>query len=511
MFRVLRLLANTLRRYVAELTAQTPPAPQAARLVDCFAEIERLAALCRTLAAGRVADSELWRQDGDRSPAHWLARRVGTTVGGAARDLATVSTVAAGLAATAAALGEGTVSLGQARHVARAATLDPTSEAELLDLAVTGSMGELVKQADRREAAARSDAEGRHEAVRRGRFFRHFRDHLGGFGAELRTTPEEGARLLAGLRPWFRVLARTAHARGEDEPVEALMVDALVQACTATTPAGAGQPATKPTEAGGGSTENGPTEDAPTENAHENAATDDEPTEDETVTEPTTGPPSEGGPGTEPETEPAGSGPATQPPAVLAPEPAAESPAEPVPEPAAEPPAEPVPESPVPAVPVRAVSVGGGRYRDCKVIVRVDHPAVKRGHTHPGETCEVAGVGPLPVSVVRDMISGGAFVAAVVTSATNVTGVAHLGRRPTGIQATALQWRDAQCCVQGCSADGYLETDHRSGWAVTGQTSVDDLDRLCSHHHSLKTNQGYRLAAGTGKRPMRPPPSDEPP
>jgi 5-methylcytosine-specific restriction endonuclease McrA len=103
------------------------------------------------------------------------------------------------------------------------------------------------------------------------------------------------------------------------------------------------------------------------------------------------------------------------------------------------------------------------------------------------------------------MITGGAFVAAVITRATNVVGVADLGRRPTGVQATALQWRDPQCCVAGCPADGYLETDHRAGWALTGQTSIDDLDRLCSHHHSLKTNHGYRLAPGTGKRPMRPP------
>ena len=36
------------------------------------------------------------------------------------------------------------------------------------------------------------------------------------------------------------------------------------------------------------------------------------------------------------------------------------------------------------------------------------------------------------------MITGGAFVAAVITRATNVVGVADLGRRPTGVQATAL-------------------------------------------------------------------------
>ena len=33
--------------------------------------------------------------------------------------------------------------------------------------------------------------------------------------------------------------------------------------------------------------------------------------------------------------------------------------------------------------------------------VRVDHSAFLRGHTEAGEVCEIAGVGPIPVSVAQ--------------------------------------------------------------------------------------------------------------
>jgi hypothetical protein len=33
----------------------------------------------------------------------------------------------------------------------------------------------------------------------------------------------------------------------------------------------------------------------------------------------------------------------------------------------------------------------------------------------------------------------------------------------------------------------------------------DLLDRLCSRHHALKTNDGWALIHGTGKRPFVPP------
>ncbi len=141
---------------------------------------------------------------------------------------------------------------------------------------------------------------------------------------------------------------------------------------------------------------------------------------------------------------------------------------------------------------------------DAKIIVRIDHAALLRGQAAEGETCEIAGIGPVPVSVVREWMSD-AFLAAIVTKGEDICSVAHLGRRPTALQTTALQWRDPQCSVAGCSRTLRLEIDHRTGWAVTHTTEVDDLDRYCAPHHAQKTRDGWMLEAGTGKRRFLPP------
>src|SRR5438477_13139828 len=78
-----------LREFVAGLEPETLAADAAANLVDTFATIEKLGAAGKALAARRVADSNLWRGAGERSAAHWLARRSGTSVGSAMATLET--------------------------------------------------------------------------------------------------------------------------------------------------------------------------------------------------------------------------------------------------------------------------------------------------------------------------------------------------------------------------------------------------------------------------------------
>ncbi len=42
--------------------------------------------------------------------------------------------------------------------------------------------------------------------------------------------------------------------------------------------------------------------------------------------------------------------------------------------------------------------------------------------------------------------------------------------------------------------------DHRVDWAKSHITVLDLLDRLCGHHHGLKTHEGWALVEGRGKR-----------
>jgi hypothetical protein len=110
------------------------------------------------------------------------------------------------------------------------------------------------------------------------------------------------------------------------------------------------------------------------------------------------------------------------------------------------------------------------------------------------------------VSAIRDLIqTGDPFLAAVVTKGEQVVGVAHLGRRANAAQQTALEWLYPACAAEGCASAAFLENDHRVDWAASHVTVLDLLDRLCGHHHDLKTIDNWALVAGQGKRPFVPP------
>jgi hypothetical protein len=150
-----------------------------------------------------------------------------------------------------------------------------------------------------------------------------------------------------------------------------------------------------------------------------------------------------------------------------------------------------------------ATSGGAGVPRG-EVLFRVDYDAVARGYPKDGEVCEVAGLGPVSVQAVRDIIaSGDPVLKAVVTKGKDVVGVAHLSRRANAHQKTALDWLYPSCANQACGARGeVLQTDHRVGWAKTHVTVLEELDRLCSFDHWRKTHLGWELVAGKGKRPF---------
>ena len=123
-----------------------------------------------------------------------------------------------------------------------------------------------------------------------------------------------------------------------------------------------------------------------------------------------------------------------------------------------------------------------------------------------GEVCELVGFGPVAASAIRDLIdTADPFLAAVVTRGEQVVGVAHLGRRATAAQQTALEWLYPKCAVEGCSSGAFLENDHSVDWAATHLTVLDLMDRLCSHHHDLKTIDNWALVEGCGKRAFVPP------
>jgi len=140
-----------------------------------------------------------------------------------------------------------------------------------------------------------------------------------------------------------------------------------------------------------------------------------------------------------------------------------------------------------------------------KVIVRVDHAALLRGCTVAGETCEIAGVGPIPVEAVRQILRDDAFLAVVVRRGRDVVTVAHHGRGLNAHQRTALEAGDLRCTNASCNRTVAMEVDHRVPWAVDPITELHNQDLVCSGCHRLKTHHGHAFESGTGRRRLLPP------
>lgn len=141
-----------------------------------------------------------------------------------------------------------------------------------------------------------------------------------------------------------------------------------------------------------------------------------------------------------------------------------------------------------------------------RVMVRVDLEALLRGFPIRGELCEIPGYGPVPVSVVEDLLATESpFIVGILTRGERLVGVYHHGRHPNAHQRSALDFLYPSCAVAGCSSTAGLQYDHRVDWARSRITAFDLLDRLCPHHHRKKTNDGWALVHGRGKRAFVPP------
>jgi Domain of unknown function (DUF222) len=400
----LQQVVATLAVAVGELDPAVLSGPDAAGLVEVFAQAEKLCGAGKALAARRMADTAVWRTAGDRSAAHWLARRTGTSIGAAAATIETAERLDR-LPATNDAFRAGRLSEVQAREITSAAAGRPQAETELLAVAGRDGVHGLRDACRQAAAAGQPDEVAHHRAIHRGRYLRHWTDPDGAACLAVRLTGHDMAQVLTGIEAFEPDIFEAARISGRKEPYHAYQADALVALARAARPSP--------------------------------------------------------GPG------------------------------------------------PGPGRPAATVHV------------LIDHAALTRGHTTTGETCRIAGVGPIPVATAQAMMAD-AFLAAVVTDGVDVYTVAHLGRTVTAHQRTALEVRDRHCVVPGCPVYRHLEIDHVDEWQATHVTKLDRLARLCHFHHHQKTYDGYQLDGAPGHwrwigpdgaqiHPQPPPPQPPPP
>lgn len=383
---------------VAVLDPDAVLATEAPAMWQSFDRIERLAASAKTLLARRVDDSGIWKRNGHRSPADYLAGKAGTTTARARGDLETSKRLPH-QPTLSESCRHGDLSPAQAEAVSGAAAADPDAEGRLVDTAKGSTLADLREECARTRAAADPDPDATHRRIHQQRGLRRFTGPDGTWHLTAQGTAEAAARINAALDPIIEEIFGAARREGRRETYEAYAFDALVEL------ADRSRNRTTPTSGGKG--------------------------------------------------------------------------------------------DPVSAGPSRATNPTH------LALVRVDLEALVRGAVEDDERCEITGVGPIPVSVARQLL-GDSILKLVITRGVDVRNVTHLGRGPTAAQRVALLWTSPHCSAEGCHRT-HVQIDHRIPWAETRHTRLDELDHLCSHCHDLKTIHGWALVAGTGRRPLVPP------
>ena len=223
-------VAADLRTVLSDLEPERLEGKDAAALLTAFAEVERLAATGKLLAARRVESSNVWRARGHRSAAEHVAETTGTGLGPALDALTTARRLAA-LPTTEDAARDGSLSERQLQVIADAASVTPDAEQELIDAAQQQPMNLLKLRARRAKAAGDGHAQ-RYEQIRAKRFLKHWTDRDGAVRFDARLTPDAGALVIAAIKAQASRIEADARRAGSTEPRRVFDADALVALAT---------------------------------------------------------------------------------------------------------------------------------------------------------------------------------------------------------------------------------------------------------------------------------------
>ena len=119
----------------------------------------------------------------------------------------------------------------------------------------------------------------------------------------------------------------------------------------------------------------------------------------------------------------------------------------------------------------------------CQLVIHVDEAALHGG----------AGRADAPLETVKRLACDASLV--VVTEDERGTPL-NVGRKQRTVSTPlrrALWARDRHCRFPGCHRTRFVAAHHVHHWIEGGETSVDNLVLLCSYHHRLLHEGGYRI------------------
>lgn len=122
-----------------------------------------------------------------------------------------------------------------------------------------------------------------------------------------------------------------------------------------------------------------------------------------------------------------------------------------------------------------------------QVLVHVDESALRGGE----------GRADLPIESVRRLSCDGSLTRIVEQAGGTPL---DIGRRQRVVPAPlrrALWSRDRGCSFPGCERTRFVDAHHIEHWADGGDTALDNLTLLCTQHHRLLHEGGFRIGRDT--------------
>jgi len=142
------------------------------------------------------------------------------------------------------------------------------------------------------------------------------------------------------------------------------------------------------------------------------------------------------------------------------------------------------------------------RASDPEVVVHIDAEALSGDQPAPGHLDNGA---PIASEAVRRLACDAGIVPLLQDEDGKVLSVGRRTRRIPAALRRALAARDTGCQFPGCPSRMHLHRHHIKHWADGGDTSLQNLVLLCSHHHGLVHEGGFTLTICDGELVFRRP------
>jgi hypothetical protein len=110
--------------------------------------------------------------------------------------------------------------------------------------------------------------------------------------------------------------------------------------------------------------------------------------------------------------------------------------------------------------------------------------------------CELEGGPVIHPETVRRLLCNARVQQVVEDEAGEPLAVGRMMREPPAWMMRHLKYRDHGCTFPGCGARRFTQAHHIAWWRHGGTTDLDNLALVCSFHHKLVHEYGWRIKRG---------------